>query len=134
MELLGGTYLRTREDESGSFIRGSRWERWTRWKVAAFFLSMNFRGIFADVGDAGRSDRQQGKFGNSKESGEIGEEDRGVISELGELTRENGIQVQLYEMDVALILLSLLRIAGMLERVVASGNAYSGPPTDRGND
>lgn len=57
--------------------------------------------------------------------------DRGVISELGEL---NGIQVQLYEMDVALILLSLLRISGMLERVVASGNAYSGPHTDRGND
>jgi len=86
------------------------------------------------VGDAGRSDRQQGKFGNSKESRVIGEDDCGVISRLGELTRKNGIQVQLYEMDGALMLLSLLRISGMLRRVVASGNAYSGPYTDRGND
>lgn len=57
LELAGGTYLRTREEESGSFIRGSRWERWTRWKVAAFFLSMNFRGITAtdkEVEEGGR--------------------------------------------------------------------------------
>jgi hypothetical protein len=41
----GGTYFRTRVEDSGSFMRGSRWERWTRWNVAAFFLSMNFRGM-----------------------------------------------------------------------------------------
>ena len=49
-----GTYLRTRDEDSGSFMRGSLWERWTRWNVVAFFLSMNFRGMVVVVTDCKR--------------------------------------------------------------------------------
>src|ERR1700730_92938 len=45
LELEGATYLRTREELTGSLMSGSRRERGTRWNVAAFFLSMNLRGM-----------------------------------------------------------------------------------------